>query len=89
VALELHGKVVAQSGQPNHLTVIHCSQELALIILAKILLILDENSGFEMDVRSSSAYLDFFVAFFNRGPKGLGRYFYFYGLLDCISQLCS
>ena len=64
-----------------------CSDRLATVIIDKILPIFNSHQGFQIDAGPKWVYLDYFVAFFNRGPNGLGRYFYQYGLLDCISQL--
>ena len=84
VAFQFYANVVALSDEAAHLGMI---QELATIILAKILSILDDNPGFEDGVRPRTRYQEYFVSFFNTGPSNLDRFLYFYGLLDCVSQL--
>ena len=51
-----------------------CSEDLAADILDKIKLLLDCRQAFQIDVGPRSIYLDYFVAFFNKGPNDLGRY---------------
>ena len=87
VALQFYANVVALSDESAYLTIIQCSQELATIILAKILTIFDDHPRFEDGVRPRTKYQEYFVSFFNTGPSNLDPFLYFYGLLDCVSQL--
>ncbi|MCJ1398285.1 hypothetical protein MMC11_001482 [Xylographa trunciseda] len=81
IALHAYGEAVADIDE------IAYAKRLATVILEKILSIFNSDPGFQNDAGPRSVYLDYFVAFFNRGPSGLSRYFYQYGLLDCVSQL--
>ena len=57
--------------------------------MGQILQILNlrENESFESNVHPRHRYLDQISALLNHGPAGLDKYHYFYGLLDCASQL--
>ncbi|MCJ1379436.1 hypothetical protein MMC17_002537 [Xylographa soralifera] len=87
IALHAYGEAMAGVDQMACEKVQQCCDTLAAVIIDKILSMLTSHQGFQNDVGPKSVYLDYFVAFFNRGPSDLGRYFYQYGLLDCVSQL--
>ena len=87
IALHAYGEAMAGVDKVAYERVQQCCDKLAAVIIDKILSILNSHQGFQSDVGPKSVYLDYFVAFFNRGPNDLSRYFYQYGLLDCVSKL--
>lgn len=88
-ALDCYGKVVIDSDQILHEIARKCSHDLAAKLLDKILALLNSRPKFLVEVRPTSVYTEYFLAFFNRGPADFGHYLYFYGLLDCASGLSS
>ena len=87
VALHAYGEAMAETNTTAYEKSRQCSDKLATLIIDRILSLFNSRQGFQIDVGPRSVYLDYFVAFFNRGPNDLSRYFYQYGLLDCVSQL--
>ncbi|MCJ1389386.1 hypothetical protein MMC18_002243 [Xylographa bjoerkii] len=87
IALHAYGEAMAHVDKMAHAKIQQCSDKLGVVIIDKILSILKSDQGFQNDVGPKSIYLEYFVAFANRGPNDLGRYYYQYGLLDCVSQL--
>ena len=87
IALHAYGEAMAGVDKLTYDKVQQCCDKLGAVIIDKIVSIVNSHQGFQDDIGPKSVYLDYFVAFFNRGPTELGRYFYQYGLLDCISQL--
>ncbi|MCJ1283639.1 hypothetical protein MMC26_002970 [Xylographa opegraphella] len=87
LALHAYGEAMVGVNKVAYEQVHQCCDKLAAMIIDKILSILNSHQGFQNDIGPKSVYLDYFVAFLNRGPNDLGRYFYQYGLLDCVSQL--
>ncbi|MCJ1473207.1 hypothetical protein MMC13_001858, partial [Lambiella insularis] len=81
-----HHQVTAQSDESKSMNGAHT---LAILVLEKIQSIFSQNRDWVITVQRQSRYHDFVQLLFNRGPSGLGRYFYYYGLLDCASQLSS
>lgn len=88
-ALSSYSKVTLDSNETLHEIARICSRDLAAKILDKILALFNSRPRFQVDVRPTSLYTEYFLAFFNRGPADFGHYLYFYGLLDCASQLSS
>lgn len=68
---------------------LQCAEDLADIVLRQILVILNQNDNncFETELHPPSRFRDQICALLNFGPANLGTYHYFYGLLDCASQL--
>ena len=87
MALHAYGEAMASVDQVAYDNVQQCRDTMAAVIIGKIVSIINSPQGFQNDTGPRSVHLDYFVAFFNRGPNDLGRYFYQYGLLDCVSQL--
>ncbi|MCJ1363298.1 hypothetical protein MMC16_002405 [Acarospora aff. strigata] len=88
-ALAFYSKVIIVSNQNLHEVAAKCCRDLAAKILDKIHSLFKSHPRFPSDVRPTSLYMEYFLAFFNRGPADFGHYLYFYGLLDCASQLSS
>ncbi|MCJ1436360.1 hypothetical protein MMC27_005739 [Xylographa pallens] len=87
MALHAYGEAMTSVDPVAYDKVQQCCDTMAAVIIGKILSIINSPQGFQNDIGPRAVHLDYFVAFFNRGPNDLGRYFYQYGLLDCVSQL--
>lgn len=94
VALHLYAKALEQStpidrnDEADHHLALKFSHDLADLILAKILSIVNEHDRFETTVSPPSALWEHIVAFLYHSPQ-LDLYFYLYGLLDCATKLSS
>ena len=86
-ALHAYGESTANADKMAHSNIKKCTDKLATAIIKKVLSIFNGHQGFQSDAGPNHVYLDYFTAFINKGPNDMGRYFYQYGLLDCISEL--
>jgi hypothetical protein len=70
---------------------LECSKVAAPVVLGQILRILSstENESFEQNIHPPSRLHEQLLGLLGRGPADLGRWDYFFGLLDCASRLCS
>ncbi|ERF68589.1 hypothetical protein EPUS_04687 [Endocarpon pusillum Z07020] len=97
VALEFYSRIGAQSVESHksnddlHTKALKCSRAAADVALEQVLRVLnsEDNGCFEADLRRPSKFREQLSAVLDRGPASLDRYNYFYGILDCATQLAS
>jgi hypothetical protein len=63
------------------------SHQVVELVLRKILTELKRDEVFERKVKYKSPHRDFLLAMINRGPPNMDFFFYYYGILDCGTQL--
>ncbi|KAH8679923.1 hypothetical protein BGZ60DRAFT_561433 [Tricladium varicosporioides] len=87
LAFDLHATFVATAAHGDGgLSNERPAQRLALYTLGKILKLLGKGQN-EVDAVSPARAWQNVLAMFNRDPPSFGEYHYFYGLVDCASQL--
>ena len=89
LASDLYTKIVKSSSSTagrRRSDALDPPQALATEILERILCLLNDDYINE-NVYQPTTTWERFLAFFNRGPPCLGKYYYLYGLLDCATQL--
>lgn len=97
LALDFYSRIGAQSEESHkseeklHTKTLQCSKIAADVALQQILLVLNskDNECFETDLRPPSRFHEQLSAILDRGPGSLDKFHYFYGLLDCATQLAS
>ena len=97
LALEFYSRIGAQSAESHksddglHTKALKCSRAAADVALGQVLRVLnsEDNECFETDLRRPSKFREQLSAVLDRGPASLDRYNYFYGILDCATQLAS
>lgn len=97
LALDLFVRICGQSpgsvqrDDGLHMRALDCSRKVADIVIRQILRILNsgDNANFEENVNLPSKVLEQLSALFKHAPMKLDKYNYFYGLLDCASQLST
>ena len=57
------------------------------LVLGKILTELKRDEAFERKFTHTLPHQDYLLVMLNRGPPNMDSYFYYYGLLDCATQL--
>jgi hypothetical protein len=96
-ALRFFSRIAASSSENSERNAalgtwaLDCSERVANVALRQILKVLDfaSNKGFEKDICRPRKSREQISALLDHGPSSLDKYNYFYGLLDCASQLAS